>query len=186
MIEDLLKFVGGGAVLLGCVAWLIKCLTKQLMDKDLAAFQQKLQRGEFVFSRLHDERIKILSELYSRMVAAGRVVGTYVATMGWSHAENLPGAAETVAAFKDYYEDHRIWFDKSTRELIDAILVEHSVFYQFANTRKIREAGLGKDWAEDKLMELWERTQEQLPSVEKKLESRFHQLIGYEDQAHPK
>jgi len=187
MLDEIIKFVGGSALLLACVAWLLRSLTKYLLEKDVAQFQEtlrvELQRREFVFSRYHDKLIEILAELYRKMVAAGRVVEEYISSMGTAYSDGLPEAASTVASFKEYYQEHRIWFDKDTRDLVDALLAEHSLFYLFAHAKQLQDAGLGKEWVPEKLRSLWERAREDLPLVEAKLEARFRQLVGHHEES---
>ena len=105
MLEEIIKFVGGGAVLLGCMAWLLRSLTVHLLDKDVARYQERLraevQRREFVFSRYHDKRIEIVAELYKRMVSARRVVEQYVTPAGILSPPPRE-ASLVVASFRDY------------------------------------------------------------------------------------
>lgn len=184
VLEELVKFVGGGAVLLGCVAWLLRSLTVHLLNKDIARFQEHLraevQRREFVFSRYHDKRIEIVAELYRRMVSAKRVVEQYVTAAG---ALSTPPheASNVVASFRDYYEEHRIWFDKGTRDLVDALINEHSLFYRFANASQLQQAGLGKDWIPQEIPKLWKAASESLPLAQERLEARFRELVGHEE-----
>lgn len=42
---ELLKFVGGGAVLLTVVAWLVRSLILHLLTKDIEKYKLDLKRG---------------------------------------------------------------------------------------------------------------------------------------------
>ena len=88
MWTEVLKFVGGIAVLLAVVAWLIRSLIRHLLSKDIERYKFDLKREadkelalikaalniealtyQIRFSKLHDRRADIIERLYKKIVA---------------------------------------------------------------------------------------------------------------------
>lgn len=51
MIEETIKFLGGSAILLGAVAWLIRSIISQGLSKDIAVFKTEIQKKVLLKSR---------------------------------------------------------------------------------------------------------------------------------------
>jgi hypothetical protein len=85
--EDILKTLGGMAILVAAMAWLAKALLTALLSKDLERFKSDLQvssqknieafktslqleaqRHAVEFAALHAKRAELVAELYSRIV----------------------------------------------------------------------------------------------------------------------
>ena len=84
---ELLKFVGGSAVLLAAVAWLIRSLISHQLLKDIEKYKFNLKREgdkeleaiksslniealthQIRYSKLHDHRTSLIEQLYKKMV----------------------------------------------------------------------------------------------------------------------
>ena len=85
--EDVLRTLGGTAILVAALAWLSKSLLSTLLSKDLENFKTDLQgtsqrsiesykatlqlesqRHQIEYSALHSKRAELVAELYSRVV----------------------------------------------------------------------------------------------------------------------
>ncbi|CAB3805636.1 hypothetical protein [Pararobbsia alpina] len=86
--EDILRTLGGMAILVAAIAWLSKALLTALLSKDLEHFKSELeissqksieafkaslqleaQRNAIEFAALHAKRAELVAELYSRIVS---------------------------------------------------------------------------------------------------------------------
>jgi len=81
-VSEFFKFVGGSAVLLAAVAWLIRSLVVHLLDKDIAVFRKDLERQAFEhevrYRRVDEFVAEHLEEVYKRLLALYQAVGDYV------------------------------------------------------------------------------------------------------------
>jgi hypothetical protein len=72
--QELLKYIGGATVLVGAIAVLTKILVSHFLEKEKERFKKDLEQTAFAyqtrFSRLHDERAKVIASLYERICSA--------------------------------------------------------------------------------------------------------------------
>jgi hypothetical protein len=70
--EDLLRTLGGMAILVSAIAWLSRSLLTNLLSKDLEKFKSDLQiesqRHAVEYSALHAKRAELISDLYVQAV----------------------------------------------------------------------------------------------------------------------
>ena len=69
--QELLKYIGGATVLFGAIGVLTKILVSHFLEKEKVRFKSELEQTAFVyqtrFTRLHDERAKVIASLYERI-----------------------------------------------------------------------------------------------------------------------
>ena len=135
MWTEVLKFVGGIAVLLAVVAWLIRSLIRHLLSKDIERYKFDLKREadkelalikaalniealtyQIRFSKLHDRRADIIERLYKKIVALETAAACLKAEFHMDEDEELKQKADTlIDRYFEVYafiEDNKIYFSE--------------------------------------------------------------------------
>ena len=143
-VGEMMTAIAGSAVLFGAVAWLARSIIIHFPSKDLENFKLNLQREsqqellrlqsslqlfEFEhqvrFSRLHERRAEIISEIYRKVVELYRTAFTFVTYYQGCAKPNkeelLSRLWKAADEFKDYFESHRIYFTQDTCSIIDRL-----------------------------------------------------------------
>jgi hypothetical protein len=126
-LEIIFASIGGSAVLLGAVGFLIKLLISHLLDKDIALYKSDLEKLSFeyrvIFSKLHETRAKITTKLYASIVELESKVSTFVnyaasvdEETNQKHMEELWKAAD---GFKDIFQKNRIFYSTDLCRKLD-------------------------------------------------------------------
>lgn len=68
-MEDILKFVGGSAVLVAGVAWITRAIIGQLLNKDIETFKSKLKSEAERESHLLMQKIGLYKEVATPLIA---------------------------------------------------------------------------------------------------------------------
>ena len=177
MIEQILIFTAGSGLLLGLLGFVARSVFKHYLDKDLESFKADIKseadKRHFVFQRLYEKRLEIISGLYEKSVEAGRAARYAVQMQGNIKEEDVPALERQVKDFKERYEIARLWIDEKCCETIDKLLDQHSVFYKVVNAANLEKSGLGKDWIGRKYLELWQQADEELPTAQEMLRRQF-------------
>ena len=140
---EVIGFLGGAAILLSAVAWLIRSLTVHLLDKDLATFKQNLKnesdkelatlrakleientRQQIKLSTLQLRRLEFLEELYKKLVAFSAEADSFAVEPSHGDEGELKAKAD---AFIDKYFDFYRFFE------------QHAIFVSSAVERQINE-----------------------------------------------
>jgi hypothetical protein len=140
------KFVGGSAVLLAAVAWLIRVWISHGLGRDLANHKAALERASAVeverlrhelelvsadvtkrTTLLNEKRAEIISELYKKIVefmtAAERYVeyGELVRMDGAEMRRAQGRLSEASRALYEYYPLHKIYFSEKLSRGLDEL-----------------------------------------------------------------
>ena len=136
VIEFVISFICGSAILLGAVAWLIKSLVSQFLAKDLENHKAQIQfnnqieltkikseiekisfEHQIVFSRLHEKRAEILAGLYASIVELYELASLFVRYAIFeekdSRKEKLKELWNAVIKFRNIYEPNIIFFPET-------------------------------------------------------------------------
>jgi hypothetical protein len=198
-VGQLVATVASQGVLLAALGWLIKSLVssslvreterfKATLHQDNDAFRNQLEidthRRTTIFARLHEERAKVIAEVYALLAAAEQAVSSMVAPLqqagALNEAELRNASAVAIAGFRDNFAAHRIWFPQPTCERAEAVLVElrgvHNYFSLVARGGGRPDGDNVQAWAES-----WERVQTQLPRLRAALEADFRGILGVEN-----
>lgn len=187
-LEVIIASVGGSAVIVGAVAWLIRSLTVHVLSKDLESFKTKLESAAYErqvrFAKLHEHRASIIAELYSRLVTLHKSATDFVR---WyqsvgndekeQHITRLWSAADD---FNTYFEKNRIYFDQGTCDKVvslnDILSRACSVLATFANEREALNI------SDQQVFEEWQKASNlfdlDIPKVKQTLEDSFRELLG--------
>jgi hypothetical protein len=84
--NDIIRTLGGMAILVAALAWIAKALLTTLLSKDLEQFKSSLkieaQRRSIEFSNLHAKRAELIADLYSRMMLLHKGILSLTMEMG--------------------------------------------------------------------------------------------------------
>ena len=188
--ETVLTAVGGSAVLIGAVAWLVRSLMLHLLSKDLETFKGQLQLAAFEhqvrFTQLHERRASILAELYSKIVQLHQVATSFVRRYpSASEAEKDQKLKQLWQAADDYrshFERHRIYFDQPTCDTVDSLngtlSRATSVLAVFTDEGKTVTA------TKEEIFEEWKKAMtaidDEVPKLKQSIEDCFRGILGVE------
>jgi hypothetical protein len=182
--------------------FLAKALTNHLFSIDLERFKTALKGShekeierlrsdlrmvaferEIRFVKLHEKRLDIIAELYRRLSAANIAMSKLVSPMqfGGKEAEkqNHDRAADACQQFRDYYLQHRIYFDVGLCEHLDGLdakfwqIFIHYYMYDSDDQEVARERRKTQ-------LEAWDQASEEVPPMLREIERSFRTLLGHE------
>lgn len=209
-IEFLKQFaitLGGTAVAIAAVAWLARSITTHLLSKDIETYKTKLKsesdisleqlrsdlqitaaRRNLEFSRIHEKRLEIISEVAGRLVAFHQAVSSYVSIFEWpdgpSKEERRKLAADAFTKFNEYFSPRRFFLPEHTIDKIEAFregLYKISIDFMFyvEQGRPFR-ADPNND------IDVWttasDFTAKEAPKLLKELEDDFRKILGVDSQ----
>ena len=144
ILEEALKFIGGTAVAIGIVGWLVRSLIKHFLDKDVELFRQSLQSQAAVeleklkhelrlaavsyekqVTLLQEKRASVIAELYSKLIDFLDAAESFVSLVGFSgersKTDKAKVLAEKAAEFMGYFARNRIYFNEELCEMVTAL-----------------------------------------------------------------
>lgn len=207
-IEQVITAIGGSAVLFGAMAWLARSIIKHVLSKDiekhkinlqaesqkeLVRLQSSLQLVEFEhqvrFSQLHERKVTIIGEMYSRLVGLHRSASTFVKYYQTveeqkkkDYLEQLWDAADS---HNEYFDKHRIFFreelclkiDDFNNKLSEACS-KLAFFFQEAKAIKVSDKQVWEAWNN-----ALQTIESEVPVIKQLLEQSFRQELGVLQQA---
>lgn len=177
MIQEVLVFVGGSAVLMTVLGFLSRSIILHFLNKDFRQFEQRLiaeaKKSNFIFEKLYIKKLEAIASLYEQSVLAEQATKYAVQMQGNVEADRIPELEEKVKGFREKYLLARLWLDDKSCEIIDDLLKQHSMFYKVINAANMHKSGLGKDWVGNTMTDLWVKADEELPIVQERLREAF-------------
>jgi hypothetical protein len=186
--------------LLAAVGWLIRTLISNSLVKDTEAFKSKLllandefkselaidaHRQTTVFSALHEQRAKVIAEVYALLATASQVMAEMVAPfqpVGSPDGSALMVASGTaINSLRDKFAANRIWFSEQTCQRADAVLAEMRGIHNTFNIVARGGTGRPQDVNTQVWGQSWQRVQDQLPGLRGALETDFRAILGVEN-----
>jgi len=200
---EIIVAIGGSGVLFATMAWLMRSIINHFLSKDLESFklilqkesQQELMRlqsslqliqleHQVRFTKLHENRARIIAEIYSRLVKLHRTASTFVrmyhSVDDTKNKENIKQLWGCLDNFTEYFEKHRIYFNQNTCSEIDCLInalskaVSTLIFF-------IQEAGAIEPTTHEVYIE-WDKAmtimEGDVPKIKKSLEGSFRGLLG--------
>ena len=142
-VEFVISFLGGSAILLTAVSWLVKSLLTHWLAKDVEEYKSKIQfesqteltrvkasiekrafEHQIIFSRLHDRRAKVIEDVYTTISNLYRAMKEFVKTSitdTEKRKTKLEGLWDAVDKFRDTYEPKKIFFNTSLCQKIEEL-----------------------------------------------------------------
>lgn len=203
---ELLQNIGVFTVALGLIAWVFRSLGMQYLNKNLELHKSELDKNvrefqheldtslesernqfklEFIkYSRIHEERLKIIRELYKHLVNLHRSMKELTQLLWPSTGEAkeerrkrvIDQAIESLDSFENYYTYEKIMFNEETCKLIDEVLKEFSESFRL-NTFEERW-GPGDKAMKDFKEESADIINQKIPKILSNLENEFREQIG--------
>jgi hypothetical protein len=205
-LKQLLPTLGGTAAAIAALAWLARSIVKQWLSKDVETYKNTLKaeadvalerlrselqitadRRNIEYSRIHENRLNIISEIAEKIRAFNTAVAAYTSAFevagGPSKEERRKVAFHALAEFDKYFGPRRFFLPKKTVKKIEAfrsglqkISVEFMVHVEQGRREVPRDP--------DKNIEVWikanEYTETQAPMLIEELEDDFRNLLGGE------
>jgi hypothetical protein len=115
-------------VVTGILLYVIQTFFDERASKRLEDFKVSLRSAAFEretrFAKLHDRRVKVVAELYKRLVRSQHSLRSFAHAiesdrMRGTKRERDKAAEQSVDAFWDYFEEHRIYLPEDLGERID-------------------------------------------------------------------
>lgn len=203
---EILQNIGFFSVALGLIAWVFRSLGMQYLNKKIDLHKSELSKNvhefrydleanlenernklrlEFIkFSRIHEERLKIIRELYKHLVNLHRSMKELTQLVWPSTGEPkdkrrkrvIDQAIESLETFENCYAYEKIMLNDDTCKLIDEVLMEFSESFRL-NTFEER-------WGADERAiknfkeESADITDQKIPKILSSLESEFRVQLG--------
>jgi hypothetical protein len=196
---DVLLALGGQTIFLTAAVWLIQSLVSHGMERDLAQYKTELKfeadteierlrntlkmselEHRVKFSKLHERRAEVIAKLYRMMVGADSASKRFV-MMNPQSRDSALSAKEKVGDLIEYFELHRLYFPESVCIFIDqyvrklfscvtAITIYWTDTEHPTNAMRLQQ--------NEKMLEVINALDSELPKVKKLLESEFRVLLG--------
>jgi hypothetical protein len=177
-LENLITWTVAG---LGGVAALYVAFRAPRIERLRSDLQRELVEHDVRFSRLHERRIEVISDIYRNLICAERAFAS------WTHplqmagqpdwAEKGTAAAKAGTKFVEHFQENRIWLEAALCEQVQKVADGfNEAFVKFTiydpNDPNVRRERL------DKWMEAWKGVSKDVPPVREDIEDRVRVLLG--------
>ena len=195
--QDLIKSLGGLAILACALAWLVRSLISHFLLKDIEAYKTSLKfetsreienlktRLQIVakehdvrFSTLHEKRAEVIAELYHLMEQADVSASLFERALklrddGRVDDDKAKRFADTAReewqTLFDFVQRHQLYFSKDLAIAMQQLVSEiQKPTVQFA-----LESG-----GHDQLIEHWEKNRDQVRQTLQLIETEFRRMLG--------
>ena len=140
-----------------------------------------LERKKFIFQNIHQERVKILLELYRKIVRTERafqsLMNPFQGAVEPPEEQKKKKAAETANDFLEYFHDNKIYLDDYVEEKI--IFINEKLINTWARfnyTVKFDGKTDVKEWKS-----VWDEVKEEIPKISEEVKREFQKTIGIEN-----
>jgi hypothetical protein len=204
VITSLAVATGGGLVLVGAWAWLIKTAIPHKLATEADTFKTRIKADADIeierlksslqivatehqvrFTKLHEKRAEIIADLYKRLVEIHRLGEFFVVTR-----ENNPDPAKEfdklqreIFEFRRFYEQHQIYLPLNVCRSVESLLGEITGNVWRAEVlREIRNPTVRVVMqSQDAFTQRYAAFEEQIPAARKALEGEFRRMLGVEN-----
>ena len=139
-----------------------------------------LEKKKYVFETIHQERVRVLLELYRKIIRTERafqsLMNPFQGANEPSQEEKAKKAAESANEFLDYFHDNKIYLNEIIESKIIFInekLV--NVWARFNYVAKFQGEIDAKEWGN-----VWNEIKDEVPKISKELKREFQEIIGIE------
>jgi hypothetical protein len=200
--QELIKTLGGFAILVAALAWLLKSITQHYLSKEVEAHKARLlaestkevenlksqlqiiaKEHDIRFSKLHEKRAEIVSDLYFRLKDSqwnAELLGYAIKYETGRQPEKI---AEDI--LKELVELHRFFYRNklyfsieladSMEELISILVQPSSAVWFYASSG---QESLKQESQE--LLEAWNKEQPKINYIFELIEAEFRKMLGSE------
>jgi hypothetical protein len=205
VITNLAVVTGGGTVLVGASAWLIKTVITHRLETDAETFRTRIKADADIeierlksslqivamehqvrFTKLHEKRAEIIADLYKKLIDLHRHAEYFVMTR-----ENNSDPAkdkefreiqQEMADFQKFYQEHQIYLPLDVCTSLENLLSEI--------TGNVWAAGIfgriehpGEQTvlsSQEAFTKGYAAFEEKIPAARKALENEFRKMLGVE------
>lgn len=154
---------------------------EEFVDGEIARHDAELRDRRVTSSRVHEERARIVVELYQRLVRFERAMGALASEQPGDRSadELLQRATQSGNDFAEYYAEHRIYFPPDACEAVERLRDEmNQVFLDMrAGASQVDTPDRGTE-VEHWLTTWRAATEDQVPELKAELEEQFRELLG--------
>lgn len=154
---------------------------EQFVDGEIARHDAELRDRRVTSSRVHEERARIVVELYQRLVRFERDMRALQSggPDERSSDELLRTATQSGTDFEEYYAENRIYFPPDACDAVERVRDEMNQV--FLDMRAGASHGDRQEQGAD--VERWlatwhDATEDQVPELKAELEEQFRELLG--------
>lgn len=144
------------------------------------------------FARLHEERAKVIAELYRRLVRAQNNLSSMMNLMKDEGSPTILSitniAAREIQAFRDYFDENRIYLSKNLREKLGVLHTEFGALWLLLAVSQ--EVPSEDDDAEMKILKSVDavkialrRLADVIPTIVQDIEKEFRAVLGDTNEA---
>jgi RNAse (barnase) inhibitor barstar len=164
-------------------------IQKMEIDKNFEAYKAQLNLNYFKKNRLHDERLKIVSDLYKllqrlnskaiNMTMPFRIVYQDNNAEEQEEFRRIKETSDIFNEAKTFFYEHKIYFSPSISDQIEKILQEyHSIYWDYTNDKRFPLGKTKEEW--EKKQAAFNRASKDIVPVFQKLEEEFRASLGVE------
>lgn len=180
-MDDLFKFIGSYAIIVGAMTWLLKVIITRHIEHfyNKKAGDYKIEVNKYLFehetrfSQLHEKRAEVIAEMYRLMIVAEGRLKTVVSPAGYEGQAPLKERAqkvwEAIFDFNKYFLEHEIYFNAEICLHIKNFLKE----MKFLTVRSNRFEEDIKVWTEAE-----EKFSLELQLLKQKITEEFRKILG--------
>jgi len=204
--QTLLVAIGGNAVLILALGWLLRSLGKHYLDKDLETYKNDLTSAasanieelksrlqitqlehQIRFSNLHERRANIIAEVYKLLVSYHVSSAIFVSPASWggqpSKAAQLQQARSEARAFYMYFDLNKIWLPAAACKQVELFIedIRSNVETLGVYEPLIENQSIPQHVREDHsrlLRQASVRFSEEIPKAKELLEAELRRLLG--------
>jgi hypothetical protein len=204
VIVTVFTTVGGGGILLGSAAYLIKTALTHRLKQEAETFKAQLKASsdaeierlknslqmtalehQVRFSKLHEKRAEVIAELYKRLVEASDAVQSFVLASGGAteevQNELYANADKSLRELVPFFEIHRIYIPIPVGVMLDEF---GTTLSQTALEIKMY-GGMKFPSDEREQMDIfnafntaYQSVQKSIPEIKEQLENEFRVILG--------
>ena len=206
--KSIIESIGIVGIVSGLIVWLIKQLGQNYINRNFKAYEIELKtkannyrleldknleshKSELNIlynkaSRLHEERLRILSKLYKKIVILDRTMQEMTAFMKQvfedaekEEKERIKQAGYAYDDFFTFYIENKIFFSKKLTELLDQLRDKYFDSYMDYTFRH-RYSFTDFKFNHEQSKKASETVREHIPPIKEEIEIEFRDLIGVE------
>lgn len=129
MNAEIINFLGGSAILISAIAWLVRSLVVHHLNKDVDIFKNNLQHTSKVeahkLSLLHEKRAEVVAELYQLLIEFVSAAHSFASPIEYAGEASKDEKGilyqQHAAKFRNYYIKNKIYFSRSICNAVDDI-----------------------------------------------------------------
>jgi hypothetical protein len=196
-MEEVLKILGGSAILVTAVAWLARSLISQLLSKDIEGHKNKLKaesdrelarltadlqvtaaRERTKFDLLHQRRAEVVAKVYALLARTHHAARHFARPMEWSTEPSKQEKFDTLAKVGNElgacFNENRIFFPETTCDQLDSLYRKILLTTQTMMDDLNSDDGRGtQSWSN-----AWKAVDQEVPPMLKRLETEFRAILG--------